>query len=358
MSIRPISSLSFNNYNNISFESRRNKENRQTSNLHVSNSIKAIPLATLLAMSPMVNVDAQNSNSRVINEKIYSGVLRDELVKNMDLRAEFVDSDGDISTIEHVNFSSDWTINRMMNGEPLGRYDIYGGVKSLTDYTFNVIGDDGNSIGKIGYSQLILSDGHEISLGSVVDDMRKFSSSSKNNAFKVKKVNVNLIPSQDGGIKTNIDGATKFDTSWVQKTRNRYYDFGKKILSGELQTSQGNYKISFYSKDGNDDNFETVVMDRDDGLRFKLDGITQLDLMFATADGNRDEKISLGMINVSWPELGQHSIFDNELFNEIFKLAQDKKFNKAFSASVVNKKVTVTPSGILSTYKQEKKQIL
>ena len=356
MAISPVSSVSFNNYNNVTFAGKENKENRHSS--HTTSPVKAVPLAVLLAMSPMVNVDAQNSNFRVIDKKIYSGVLRDELVKNMDLRVEFLDSDGNASTIENVNFSSDRTVNRMMNNEPLGRYDIYGGVKSLTDYTFNVIGDDGNSAGKIGYSQLILSDGHEISLGNVVDDMRKFSSSSKNNAFDVKKINVNLIPFKDGGIKTKINGATNFDTSWVQKTRNRYYDFGKKILMGELQTSQGNYKISFYSKDGNDNNFETVVMERDDGLRFKLDGITQLDLMFATADGNRDEKISLGMINVSWPEVGQHSIFDDELFNEIFKLAQDKKFNKAFSASIINKKVTVTQNGILTTYKQEKKQIL
>ena len=271
----------------------------------------------------------------------------------MDLRVEYIDSDGDYSTVESVHFSKDKTVNKMMNGEPMGVYDIYGGVKSLTDYRFNVIGDDGKSLGTIVYSQLILSDGHEISLGNIVEDMRNFSSSSKNNAFKVKKVDVDLVPGLDASLQAKH--VSKFDTSWVQQTRNKYYDFGKKILSGDLKTSQGNYKMSFYSKDGDNGNFETVVVERDDGLRFKLDGITQLELMFATADGNKEEKISLGMINVSWPNLGEHAIFDNELFNEIFRLTQDSKFNNAFSASIIDKKVTVTQSGILSTLSQEKK---
>ena len=49
MAIRPVSSVSFNNYN-VGFEGKKHKtpENR-----HSSNPIKAIPLAALIAMSPM-----------------------------------------------------------------------------------------------------------------------------------------------------------------------------------------------------------------------------------------------------------------------------------------------------------------
>ena len=337
-------------YDNI--DGRRNNRHVEHSSYSIS-PLKVMPLAALIALSPLTVTYAQNNNSKVLNQKIYSEVLKDQIEKNMDLRVEYIDSDGDYSTVESVHFSKDKTVNKMMNGEPMGVYDIYGGVKSLTDYRFNVIGDDGKSLGTIVYSQLILSDGHEISLGNIVEDMRNFSSSSKNNAFKVKKVDVDLVPGLDASLQAKH--VSKFDTSWVQQTRNKYYDFGKKILSGDLKTSQGNYKMSFYSKDGDNGNFETVVVERDDGLRFKLDGITQLELMFATADGNKEEKISLGMINVSWPNLGEHAIFDNELFNEIFRLTQDSKFNNAFSASIIDKKVTVTQSGILSTLSQEKK---
>ncbi len=59
MTIRPISSVSFNgSYNKLSFEGKKDRNPNRSSS--VSNTLKAIPLATLLAMSPLNSVDAQN----------------------------------------------------------------------------------------------------------------------------------------------------------------------------------------------------------------------------------------------------------------------------------------------------------
>ena len=57
MSISPISSVSFNNYNNVSFEGRRSKNHSEHN--HSTSPLRAVPLAALIAMSPMVNTYAQ-----------------------------------------------------------------------------------------------------------------------------------------------------------------------------------------------------------------------------------------------------------------------------------------------------------
>lgn len=354
MAIAPINNVSFrNNYNQVNFEG---KKKEKSTVLHLSNSIKAIPLATLIALSPLNIAEAQrtdssqdNTRSTFIGTKRFEGVLSTDIKKGIDLSAEFYDKDGVSSTAEMVTMVSSSTVNKKNAGLPLDRYDIHASVESLTDYSFNVVGDDGKSLGTITYSQLNLKGGKAISLSNVVSDMREFANSPKNKAFPVKKVNVKLIPKRDMGLRTFIDGATEFGTSWIQKVKAVPENFGDVVNTAKFSTGAGEYNIDFYSSDGNPANYETIVVKRDDGLKFKLDGLKQLDLTFATNDGNRDEKVSIPIIDVSWPKVGQYSIFDNELFNALYNISQEKDFNNAFKISILDRKVSVNKSGGLST---------
>lgn len=57
MAIAPISSVSFrNNYNQVNFEGK--KKEHKSSGMHIPSAVKAIPLATAIAMSPLTSVDA------------------------------------------------------------------------------------------------------------------------------------------------------------------------------------------------------------------------------------------------------------------------------------------------------------
>ena len=59
MALSPISSVSFRgNYNQVNFEGKKREKD---SGMHVSNTIKAIPLATVIAMSPLVDAYAQGN---------------------------------------------------------------------------------------------------------------------------------------------------------------------------------------------------------------------------------------------------------------------------------------------------------
>lgn len=74
MAISPIG-VSFRNNHNISFESRKENKNKNHDKF-VSSPLKAVPLAVLLAMSPLNSVDAQNVIKEGLTENkvsVYNG---------------------------------------------------------------------------------------------------------------------------------------------------------------------------------------------------------------------------------------------------------------------------------------------
>ena len=125
MAIRPVS-VSFRNNYNLAFEGRKKKNSEQS---HVSSPVKAVPLAVLLAMSPL-NVDGQN----VIKENIATGVKREladgsyrkdfEYVEESpfvligaDCEVAFVSTDGDdIPETVKLKNNNDYTKHVMING--------------------------------------------------------------------------------------------------------------------------------------------------------------------------------------------------------------------------------------------------
>ena len=72
MAIAPVSSVSFRNtQNQVHFEGKKERKNHSG----ISNTIKAIPLATLIALSPLNTVEAQNM--RINNGKYESTIMQD-----------------------------------------------------------------------------------------------------------------------------------------------------------------------------------------------------------------------------------------------------------------------------------------
>ena len=70
MVIRQISPVSYTNgYNHVNFEGRKKKENDVGRSYSTSSFMKSIPLAVLVAMSPLNGVQAQtltNSNEKIL----------------------------------------------------------------------------------------------------------------------------------------------------------------------------------------------------------------------------------------------------------------------------------------------------
>lgn len=117
MAIAPVSSVSFrNNYSNqVSFEGKKEK----ASKMQVPMALKAIPLATLLAMSPLNSVDAQtradHNNEDVLAIQQYKGTTNDRSCNIF-----FISNDGDANNFERVALGysgSKVKINEVVNGK-------------------------------------------------------------------------------------------------------------------------------------------------------------------------------------------------------------------------------------------------
>lgn len=72
MKVLPIS---YSNYHTPAFEGRKKENNNNNSHRHISNTLKSVPLATILAMSALNNADAQN----VLKSPEYRGKIREEV---------------------------------------------------------------------------------------------------------------------------------------------------------------------------------------------------------------------------------------------------------------------------------------
>lgn len=101
MAISPVSAVSFkNNYNQVNFGSKHKKGEEGYSSRPAGSLMKSIPLAALIAMSPLVNTQAQilklNPNEKTIQSITYKDVNRDGC------NIWFVSNDGNDSDIEAI----------------------------------------------------------------------------------------------------------------------------------------------------------------------------------------------------------------------------------------------------------------
>lgn len=348
MAIAPISSVSFrNNYNQVNFEG---KKKEKSSGLHVSNSIKAVPLATLIALSPLNTVDADaqvraNSNRRVeiVNTERLNSVLIDANGSPQNLFISFLDENGNKNNIERVRLESAKTVSDMSEypGMQLGFSDILGEAQSLNNYSLRIVGDDGIAMGTLRISEVALTDGKNLMHPDVVDFIRNFANSPKNNgAIEIRNVTNTLLPNANFGLTAR----KKLDTSWIQKIKESNYNWGTKITQRELSTQVGNYKISFYSSDNNSNDAEAIIVERDDGVKFKLDGIRELNIKIKSNDGYIDES-SLGCLDISWPGVGKFTIFDNELFNTAYSIATKQDTGKSLRVTASERVLSLLPGG-------------
>lgn len=333
-------------------------------NQATTSTLKAVPLAVMLAMSPLTPTNAE---SIMRGEKDAEPV---ELVQNQQkflpkvfktrevdygnglvITYNYVDKNGDLSNFERLAINDNVIVDfDELNGVLI--HSIHGGgVQSLNKYAFDIVGSDGRSYGTWNYQQLILDDvipggpkEYKLSHPKIIEDVLKDMNTPVNNTgFKVKNIARPLYPGSGGGL-TSLG---KTDLSWVQKVKDTPCNFGSPCFLAEVQTQVGKYSIIAFSNDSDGVNYETLIFNRDDGLKFKLDGLRQLDMTVKTDEENK-ENILLNAIDISWPNVGKFTIYDDELFNALLDMAQqDKDNNNAIPVYVETADYIVSEPGII-----------
>ncbi len=355
MAISPINSVSFrNNYNQVNFEG---KKHEKSDGLRVSNSIKAIPLATLIALSPLNNIeaDAQVKNTHanrieVVQAKTYDKILFDG-DSSIGLKFRYLSSDSDNQTIEKIDAESQELLSFVAGSS---RQIENAEVKSINNYQLSLVGADGNAVGSIKHSQLELrgvanNEGrrkyYPIANEQIVNDFTSFANSDRNNgAIQIRSVK-NTLYAAPGKMPSTYN---KVNTSWMDKTKEGNFNFGTLLKEDNLSTQKNNYTLKFYSSDNKDNDVETILCEREDGVRFKIDGLRVLNLKVVAEESYDDSPMSLGCIDISWPNVGKFTIFDNDLFTSLAKLGQYSNFTKAVNLSQSNYNIMINSDGSIS----------
>lgn len=114
MTIRPITSVSYGkNYYSQAFEGKKDRRNNHRPS-YVSNTIKSIPLAAILAMSPLnssMNVYAQEPVQKeiVMSGKVRNATPPDAVGKYGECDIDFISTDGNNNNAEIIQLSFvDW----------------------------------------------------------------------------------------------------------------------------------------------------------------------------------------------------------------------------------------------------------
>lgn len=131
MAIRPVTSVSFGtHYNRLAFEGRKDRENHRPS--YVSNTIKSIPLAALLAMSPLnssMNVYGQEPVQKeiVMSGKVRNATPPDATGKYGECDIDFISTDGNNNNAEII---------QLMFFDPHKGKQLINGVRTECEYTY------------------------------------------------------------------------------------------------------------------------------------------------------------------------------------------------------------------------------
>ncbi len=367
VAISAVSSVSFRN-NYIQFEGRKKgkKSNDGAQHRHSSTPVKAASLAAVMLMSPLNTAQAQInqktrptisvtsthskalSNPKVVDSNSFSmpeGFFDDD----PELYFYFLDNDGNKSNVEQVEVVHSETscLERDINTtQEISFNDIYGVVRGLNNCNYNIVGDDGKSIGVWSFSYVTLTNpleaGDYLMRPDIVNTVQKFVASSRNNsAIETKNINKNAVVGRSG-----MSTLKSLDLSWIDETRKNNYNFGTKLKEFNWETDNGIYTVSLYSSDGNNDDCETLILERSDGLRCKLDGLRELKVQIASPDFYNGEYAEVGCIDVSWPNVGKYTILDPDVYNALKEVKQQyPAVGKAYSVSNQKDYVELTGSG-------------
>ncbi len=109
MAIAPINNVSFrNNYNQVNFEGKKQEHNHSK----MTNALKSVPLATLIAMSPL-NMHAED----VVVARVE--IENADAITGQNARVLFCDTNGDPSNVEKIifEFEEQLKYNEKINGK-------------------------------------------------------------------------------------------------------------------------------------------------------------------------------------------------------------------------------------------------
>lgn len=366
MTITPISSIGHRGYTkNIYFEAR-NRDNRESHSIR--NTAMAVPLTVLLAMSPLNPVLAERNSvfgeDNYATEMVEQASPTDEIkfVKSKDGHGMLVmlaDENNDSFYLDFQSKNADGKYQSVtvcmpfkgeLNKKTNLRETVTRTITEIRPLKYTLMGDDGTSDinfsfkqvrtkeSPVGYSSDKLADFLEDFINGKIEGMKN-DGAVKYGAPLDLKIRM--------GTRGNfVNGA--INTKWLDEGRAVSEDWGRTLTSVDVETSQGKYRLFAVSTDRNNDDFESVIIKKDGEGEFKVAGVKLSHI-------NLEDRAKIGDFNMGVIELYKRNseakvrITDQKLFDALWDVTKDTRFNNAYSAEMVEAKMRITGDGLMVT---------
>ncbi len=350
MAIKPVSQLIPKSTNLVQFEGKKKNNQPKTSTTPM---VKAVPLAVLIAMSPMATnasknptiekqnniemLDIQAVNNTQQSGKVISTKRFNQIEPGIDLGVELLNMNGQ----KNVKFSY------IENGKKIDETIDNRFIK----YNFTIVSDDGtkksfklksvHSFVKDPYqSALIEPKPVIIKKKAVVNYMETLN---KQYPQDIKKVEYNrtLAPTSGGTLQNNAQGN-------VMKNAKPMESYGKYVGSQDFEGDNGVYTVRYYSTDENDNNAENVTIQREGYPELKVALLVFHNDYFNKATDN-PTKIAYGQIMLKGAD-SKYNIIDNKLALTLDQVKdiltkEQNAFNNAFASVSISNEYGTTQKG-------------
>ena len=295
-----------------------------------SHTLAVIPLAILMVMSPL-NSSAQEK--RLVRSQDILG-----------LHIKYYDLNGDNTNIEMVRGEASTTSTKMALLWEVDFHDIYGNIKSINKCNYNVVGDDGVSVGTWTFSYVTLDGpedaGQYLMNPEFVEAIEKFANSKENNgAVEIRNIDNNLQIGYSS-VRTPIN-ISKIKEEYVFNTQN----LGEKLEEFNLETSIDKYNLALFESG------DFVVERLSDGLKGIVEKARELDVIIVSPDYYDKEQAQIGCIDLKWSETSKFTILEPGLYSSLLKIKKEyPEIGKAYETTTEEYQVTLTPTGRMPKY--------
>ena len=321
--------------NNIQFESNKNKGIQKP--VHSSNPIKAIPVAVLVAMSPL-NAPETHAIPLPLQTEITSSVRQ-----KTSRPASFIESKefhsghndclvGVVKDKQSGNYRL-WLESIPKDRTEIDIYGLNGYITELNNNRYRITDELGIGAATVKFRNIYIldSNGNEERDDGIVNPevcnyveemMEKYQTDIKKYDNKYTSTLTTI------GSMKRLEFA---DIKWFNIARENPMYFGTPMKTWDIETSNGNYKVKIYDNDKNTSNFETVTIQKENGPELKADEIVANNT-YIYSQGDKTAMAEMYQINVSHTKAGKHALVNKELWEFLYQVMSTKQCNNAMGA--------------------------
>ncbi|HIS35051.1 TPA: hypothetical protein IAC10_00265 [Candidatus Scatousia excrementigallinarum] len=361
MPIAPISNTLTRNYN-VGFTSLKIHNDKKNSENHSSGSfMKAVPLAAMIAMSPLnvTNVNAADRIDESHNIELVETQGVDEVEqtqRKVVALKEFPYTDGKRFIVKLINTTGGEGFDRIelarigKDGTLYDNNSVNTFIKAINKYNISVISDDGVNQGTFPHTVL---DQRKIMrqrfpIFERYDEMSDYileqlANNPKENVIPVNEYNMKIAPTLGGAFQNNAKPVNINDVKGLTIDRAEYEkNAPSRVINGENDT----YTIRFYKSKSDGRNLVTCEKSTNPGNEFRVSMAGDFTGQFG-AKTYRKTIASYKLVGLNNDDDG-FGIMDTTLGKELQKIAQTPEGARAYICPAYDYIYDVLGKGVLA----------